>query len=255
MIQARIAERLGCLAARGVRDDPAHGARRPGRRSTGTIRLTAEGAQLAEQVVRRHRLAERFLTDILGLSWAEAHHEAGKWEHVISEPVEAAMVRVLGDPTTCPHGNPIPGSDYDAPDAVALTDARLSAPASRSAASPRSSSSRPGLLDFLEESRDPARACRHDHRGVARWHDHGRDRRPPRRRRLVRQRPHPRHCLNLRRRRPLRFRRLRSLRSTIGASRTGGAVRRRSSSYSASTSGNGSACTIIKRLVARVSAT
>ena len=64
--------------------------------------------------MRRHRLAERFLTDILGLSWADAHTEAGKWEHVISEPVEAAMMRVLGDPTTCPHGNPIPGSDYAA---------------------------------------------------------------------------------------------------------------------------------------------
>ncbi len=55
------------------------------------IKLTTEGAQLAESVVRRHRLAERFLTDILGMSWAEAHEEAGKWEHVISERVEAAM--------------------------------------------------------------------------------------------------------------------------------------------------------------------
>src|SRR5687767_15779983 len=86
----------------------------------GAIRLTSRGAKLAEQVVRRHRLAERFLTDILQLSWADAHTEAGKWEHVISEPVEKAMMRVLGDPTTCPHGNPIPGSDYSAPTTVAL---------------------------------------------------------------------------------------------------------------------------------------
>jgi DtxR family Mn-dependent transcriptional regulator len=76
------------------------------------IRLTRAGIELAERVVRRHRLAERFLTDLLGLPWAEAHHEAGKWEHVMSEHVEAAMNRVLGNPTTCPHGNPIPGSAY-----------------------------------------------------------------------------------------------------------------------------------------------
>jgi DtxR family Mn-dependent transcriptional regulator len=48
------------------------------------INLTADGRRLAEQVVRRHRLAERLLTDILGLSWADAHLEAGKWEHIIS---------------------------------------------------------------------------------------------------------------------------------------------------------------------------
>src|SRR5215207_6587342 len=88
----------------------------------GSIRLTTAGNTLAEQVVRRHRLAERFLTDILQLSWADAHTEAGKWEHIISEPVEAAIIRVLGNPTTCPHGNPIPGADYHAPAAVPLAD-------------------------------------------------------------------------------------------------------------------------------------
>src|ERR1041384_5271181 len=76
----------------------------------GHITLSRNGAVLAQRVVRRHRLAERFLTDMLGLSWADAHKEAGKWEHVISTPVETAIVRVLGDPTTCPHGNPIPGA-------------------------------------------------------------------------------------------------------------------------------------------------
>src|SRR5512137_883723 len=55
--------------------------------SSGRIRLTTGGRRLAESVVRRHRLAERFLTDILGLSWADAHHEAGRWEHVMSERV------------------------------------------------------------------------------------------------------------------------------------------------------------------------
>ncbi len=78
----------------------------------GTISLTTKGHALATTMVRRHRLAERFLTDILGLSWATAHHEAGKWEHVISPEVEAALLIHLGEPTTCPHGNPIPGSNY-----------------------------------------------------------------------------------------------------------------------------------------------
>jgi DtxR family transcriptional regulator, iron-dependent repressor len=86
------------------------------------INLTRAGVELAERVVRRHRLAERFLTDILGLPWAEAHHEAGKWEHVMSEHVETAMNRVLGNPTTCPHGNPIPGSAYVEGASRALAD-------------------------------------------------------------------------------------------------------------------------------------
>src|SRR4029079_17142559 len=87
-----------------------------------TIRLTDAGHRLAEAVVRRHRLAERLLTDVLGLSWAAAHAEAGKWEHVISPEVERALARVLGEPTTCPHGNPIPGSNYEAPDTIALSE-------------------------------------------------------------------------------------------------------------------------------------
>lgn len=82
---------------------------------SGEIALTTSGLALATTIVRRHRLAERFLTDILDLNWTEAHHEAGRWEHVISPTVEAAMLSLLEDPTTCPHGNPIPGSDYIEP--------------------------------------------------------------------------------------------------------------------------------------------
>src|SRR5690606_7597661 len=89
--------------------------------TAGGIQLTDAGIVLAERVVRRHRLAERFLTDILQLSWAEAHHEAGRWEHVMSTSVEQAMDRLLGSPTTCPHGNPIPGSSYVPPDAAPLS--------------------------------------------------------------------------------------------------------------------------------------
>src|SRR3954463_14606944 len=89
------------------------------------IRLTPGGRKLGERVVRRHRLAERFLTDLLGLSWADAHHEAGKWEHVMSDAVEQAMDRVLGRPTTCPHGNPIPGSQYLEPTLVPLAEIQV----------------------------------------------------------------------------------------------------------------------------------
>jgi DtxR family Mn-dependent transcriptional regulator len=119
---------------------------------TGTsIRLTAAGMKLAQQVVRRHRLAERFLTDILGLSWAEAHHEAGRWEHVISDHVEVAMDRLLGSPTTCPHGNPIPGSEYQAPDAHRLIDLAVGEGFTVSRI-PEELEFTPGLLDFLESA-------------------------------------------------------------------------------------------------------
>ncbi len=82
------------------------------------IALTGDGRSLATTIVRRHRLAERFLTDVLQLGWADAHQEAGRWEHVISPTVEAAMIRLLDDPTTCPHGNPIPGSGYTRPESA-----------------------------------------------------------------------------------------------------------------------------------------
>ena len=60
--------------------------------------------------MRKHRLAERLLVDVIGLEWHKAHLEAGRWEHVISDEVEARLVELLGNPTTCPHGNPIPGA-------------------------------------------------------------------------------------------------------------------------------------------------
>ncbi len=151
VIQARIAERLqvsrasvsqmiekmskaGLVIAEGSR-----------------ISLTIEGQNLAQQVVRRHRLAERFLTDILGLSWSAAHQEAGKWEHVISDDVEIAMNRVLGAPTTCPHGNPIPGSSYIETDAVPLSQLASGSKFTVSRI-PEELEFTPGLLDFLQQS-------------------------------------------------------------------------------------------------------
>jgi len=73
------------------------------------IALTEEGRRLADSVIRKHRLAERLLVDVIGLPWHKAHLEAGRWEHVISDEVEQRLVSLLGNPTTCPHGNPIPG--------------------------------------------------------------------------------------------------------------------------------------------------
>jgi DtxR family Mn-dependent transcriptional regulator len=115
------------------------------------IALSKDGMRLAERVVRRHRLAERFLTDMLGLSWAEAHREAGKWEHVISDRVEAAITEVLHDPTTCPHGNPIPGTAYDAPTTVTLAALEVGDGFTVSRI-PEELEFAPGLLDFLEEA-------------------------------------------------------------------------------------------------------
>ncbi|MPZ13379.1 MAG: metal-dependent transcriptional regulator [Chloroflexi bacterium] len=74
------------------------------------VLLTQTGHGEAETMVRRHRLAERLLIDILGLDWADVHEEAHRFEHAISPRVEERILAVLGHPTTCPHGSPIPGS-------------------------------------------------------------------------------------------------------------------------------------------------
>lgn len=76
--------------------------------------LTAEGRNAAEALLRRHRLSERFLVDVMGMQWHEVHEEAERLEHVISPAFEARMLAQLDNPTTCPHGNPIPGL-VDAP--------------------------------------------------------------------------------------------------------------------------------------------
>jgi DtxR family Mn-dependent transcriptional regulator len=92
-----------------------------------SLRLTTKGRNLATTVVRRHRLAERLLLDVIGLEWEKVHREADRWEHAISSDVEEKLVELLGDPMTCPHGNPIPGSKRTAPTtvSVALADAEL----------------------------------------------------------------------------------------------------------------------------------
>jgi DtxR family Mn-dependent transcriptional regulator len=123
-IQARIAERLG-RSAPSVSEmlDRLEGegyVRRAGR----VVQLTDSGSVVAEKVVRRHRLAERFLVDVIGLDWDKVHLEAGRWEHVISDDVEERLVVLLGDPATCPHGNPIPGSGSSGPPRISVPLAR-----------------------------------------------------------------------------------------------------------------------------------
>ena len=88
------------------------------------IHLTAEGKTIAERIVRRHFLTERFLTDLLGLDWVKAHQEAHRLEHAISQEVEERLAKLLKNPLTCPHGNPIPGASQSvATKTMALNDA------------------------------------------------------------------------------------------------------------------------------------
>jgi len=75
------------------------------------LELTGDGRQKAVDVMRKHRLAERLLSDVIGLDWAYVHDEACRWEHVMSEQVERRLVELLGHPTESPYGNPIPGLD------------------------------------------------------------------------------------------------------------------------------------------------
>jgi DtxR family transcriptional regulator, Mn-dependent transcriptional regulator len=120
VIQARLAERLGHSAPavsemiRRLRDEGY--LELEGR----SLSLTPTGRAVAESVVRKHRLAERLLTDIIGLPWASSHVEACRWEHVISDEVAERLVVLLGNPTTCPHGNPIPGAGRDERSLTAL---------------------------------------------------------------------------------------------------------------------------------------
>jgi DtxR family Mn-dependent transcriptional regulator len=95
------------------------------------LELTDKGRALAVAVMRKHRLAERLLVDIIGLPWEEVHAEACRWEHVMSEDVERRLVAVLDNPTVSPFGNPIPGlselgvcptADADSGNLVRLTE-------------------------------------------------------------------------------------------------------------------------------------
>ncbi|MDT4939153.1 MAG: DtxR family transcriptional regulator, Mn-dependent transcriptional regulator [Pseudonocardiales bacterium] len=109
-LRARIAERLGQsgptvsqTVARMERDGLLHVA------DDRHLQLTDKGRHEAVSVMRKHRLAERLLVDVIGLDWEDVHIEACRWEHVMSDAVERRIVAMLDKPLVCPHGNPIPG--------------------------------------------------------------------------------------------------------------------------------------------------
>jgi DtxR family Mn-dependent transcriptional regulator len=125
-MRARIVERLG-VSAPSVSETVAR-LEREGYLVLGEdrqMRLTKSGRVYATSMVRRHRLAERLLVDVLKVPWHQVHEEACRLEHAISESLEQHLVALLGDPGTCPHGNPIPGSANAEPiePAVRLSDA------------------------------------------------------------------------------------------------------------------------------------
>ena len=110
MIGARLASFLGVSAA--AVSEMLHRIERDGLVELDgrkEVHLTEKGGVLASHVIRRHRLAERMLTDLLGYEWWKTHEEAERIEHAMSPEMEERLARVLGDPQTCPHGNPMPG--------------------------------------------------------------------------------------------------------------------------------------------------
>ena len=111
ILQARISERLGLAAAtvsEGIKRLIGEGyvVVEP----TREVVLTDEGRIIAETLVRRHRLAERMLVDILGIPWHQCHEQAHDWEKVMTPEVEEAILAKIDGDATCPHGNPIPGA-------------------------------------------------------------------------------------------------------------------------------------------------
>ena len=115
------------------------------------IELTDPGRQAAAAIVRRHRIMERWLTDALGLDWVTADEEAARLEHAVSGLVEQRLWEALGRPTSCPHGNPIPGHADLRPDEVRLSTLRQDARATVSRISEVAEREAPALLRYLLE--------------------------------------------------------------------------------------------------------
>src|SRR3979490_1531978 len=115
------------------------------------IELTAKGSRMAEAIVRRHRIMERWLTDGLGLDWVTADLEAARLEHAVSDGGEKRLYGVLGRPETCPHGNPIPGYSEAASNEVRLANLKAGARASVTRVSEVAEREAPLLLAYLHE--------------------------------------------------------------------------------------------------------
>lgn len=147
VVQAQIARRLGVTRASVSEQVARLQKMRLVETNARAITLTPHGHAVAEDAVRKHRLAERFLTDVLTMPWHLAHQEANRFQSGITAEIEARMLSLLQEPATCPHGNPIPGSgavidpnlqplkDFDAGDTVELVrlleDVELDADAMR----------------------------------------------------------------------------------------------------------------------------
>src|SRR5216684_4810216 len=115
------------------------------------IELTPRGRRMAESIVRRHRIMERWLTDGLGLDWVTADEEAARLEHAVSDVVEKRLYEVLGRPATCPHGNPIPGYSEAAPDEVRLSRVEAGTRAAITRVSEVAEREAPLLLAYLHD--------------------------------------------------------------------------------------------------------
>ena len=115
------------------------------------IELTARGMGAAEAIVRRHRIVERWMTDMLGLDWVSADLEAERLEHAISAIVEEKLYRALGRPKTCPHGNPIPGYSTMRTNELRLSALRPGEPAVITRISEVAQREAPPLLQYLHD--------------------------------------------------------------------------------------------------------
>src|ERR1041385_874776 len=117
------------------------------------IELTEKGTQAAASIVRRHRIMERWLTDALGLDWITADEEAARLEHAVSDVVERRLWETLGRPTSCPHGNPIPGYAELREDEVRLSTLGEGGTATVSRISEVAEREAPALLRYLLDRR------------------------------------------------------------------------------------------------------
>jgi DtxR family Mn-dependent transcriptional regulator len=115
------------------------------------IEMTAAGRRAAESIVRRHRIMERWLTDVLGLDWVTADAEAARLEHAVSEVVEQRLYEAIGRPRTCPHGNPIPGHSKSSPKERRLATLAAGSRAAISRVSEVAERDAPLLLAYLDD--------------------------------------------------------------------------------------------------------
>ena len=115
------------------------------------IQLTARGDAAAAAIVRRHRIVERWMTDVLGLDWVAADAEAERLEHAVSEVVEERLYRTLGAPKTCPHGNPIPGHSTMRANELRLSALRPGETGTITRISEVAQREAPPLLQYLHE--------------------------------------------------------------------------------------------------------